>query len=69
MQFASKNFSIQEWPFYKDLSLEKYSEHFFVFDAILKATNSSFQKGMTFGRSIYVKKVMSLLEFIFEQPL
>ena len=38
-----------------------------MFDAILKATNSSFQKGMTFCRSIYVKKVMKLLAFIFEQ--
>ena len=37
--------------------------------AILKATNSSFHKGMTFYRSIYVKKVMKLLAFIFEQPL
>ena len=36
--------------------------------AILKATNSSFQKGMIFCRSIYVKKVMKLLAFIFEQP-
>ena len=36
--------------------------------AILKATNSSFQKGMTFYRSIYVKKAMKLLAFIFEQP-
>ena len=35
---------------------------------ILKATNSSFQKGMTFRRSIYVKKVVKLLAFIFEQP-
>ena len=35
--------------------------------AILKATDSSFQKGMTFCRSIYVKKVMKLLAFIFEQ--
>ena len=34
---------------------------------ILKATNSSFKKGMTFCRSIYVKKVMKLLAFIFEQ--
>ena len=38
------------------------------FGAILKATNSSFLKGMTFCRSIYVKKVMQLLAFIFEQP-
>ena len=39
-----------------------------MFGAILKAINSSFQKGMTFYRSIYVKKVMKLLAFIFEQP-
>ena len=39
-----------------------------MFGAILKATNSSFQKDMTFCRSIYVKKVMKLLAFIFEQP-
>ena len=38
-----------------------------MFGVILKATNSSFQKGMTFCRSIYVKKVMKLLAFIFEQ--
>ena len=36
--------------------------------AILKATNSSFQKGMPYCRSIYVKKVMKPLAFIFEQP-
>ena len=36
--------------------------------AILKATNSSFQKGMIFCHSIYVTKVMNLLAFIFEQP-
>ena len=39
-----------------------------MFGAFLKATNSSFRKGMTFCRSIYVKKVMKLLAFIFEQP-
>ena len=39
-----------------------------MFGAILKATNSSFQKGMTCCHSIYVKKVMKLLAFIFEQP-
>ena len=39
-----------------------------MFCVILRATNSSFQKGMTFCRSIYVKKVMKLLAFIFEQP-
>ena len=39
-----------------------------MFGAILKATNSSFQKGMAFCRSIYVQKVMKLLAYIFEQP-
>ena len=39
-----------------------------MFDAILKAANSSFQKGMIFCRSIYVKKVMKLIAFIFGQP-
>ena len=39
-----------------------------MFGAILKATNRAFQKGITFCRSIYVKKVMKLLPFIFEQP-
>ena len=40
-----------------------------LFGAILKATNSSFKKGMTFCRSIYVTKAVKLLAFIFEQPL
>ena len=40
----------------------------FMFGAILKVKNSSFQKGMKFCRSIYMKKVMKLLAFIFEQP-
>ena len=39
-----------------------------MFGTISKATNGSFQKGMTFCHSIYVKKVMPLLAFIFEQP-
>ena len=39
-----------------------------MFGATLKATNSFFQRGMTIYRSIYVKKVMKLLAFIFEQP-
>ena len=39
-----------------------------MFGTILKTTNSSFQKGTTFCRSIYVKKVMELLAIIFEQP-
>ena len=36
--------------------------------AILKATNSSFQKAIKTCRSTYVKKVMKLLAFIFEEP-
>ena len=39
-----------------------------MFGAILKATNSSFQRGIACCRNIYVKKVMKLLAFIFEQP-
>ena len=39
-----------------------------MFGAILKATDNPFQKGITFYRSIYEKKVMKLLAFIFEQP-
>ena len=39
-----------------------------MFVAILNATNISFQKGITLCRSIYVKKVIKLLKFIFEQP-
>ena len=39
-----------------------------MFGAILKGTNSSFQKSITYFCSIYVKKVMMLLAFIFEQP-
>ena len=38
-----------------------------MFGASLKATNSSFQKGITFGRSICVLKVTKLA-FIFEHP-
>ena len=39
-----------------------------MFGAILKATNSCFQKSMTFCRSIYVKKVVKLLAFILNSP-
>ena len=39
-----------------------------MFCVILKATNSSLQKGMPFCCNIYVKKVMKLLAFIFKQP-
>ena len=39
-----------------------------MFGAILKATNSSFQKGMIFFHSIYVKKVMKLLAFYMNSP-
>ena len=38
------------------------------FGAILKTTNSSSQKSMLFCLSIYMKKAMKLLAFIFEQP-
>ena len=40
---------------------------FIMFGAILKATNSAFQKGIIFCHSIYVKKVMKQPAFIFEQ--
>ena len=40
-----------------------------MFGAILKTTDSSFQKCMIFCRNIYVKKVMKLLAFISEQSL
>ena len=39
-----------------------------MFDAILKAANSSFQKGMTFCLSIYIKKAMEQIALIFEHP-
>ena len=39
-----------------------------MFGAKFKATNSSFQKVMTFCLSIYIKNVMELLAFIFEHP-
>ena len=39
-----------------------------MFGASVKATNSSFQKGVLFCLSSYMKKVMKLLAFIFEQP-
>ena len=39
-----------------------------MFGVILKAKNCSFQKGIAFCHSIYVKKIMKLLAFIFEQP-
>ena len=39
-----------------------------MFGIILKATKRSFQKGMAFCLSIYVKKGVKLLAFIFEQP-
>ena len=38
-----------------------------MYGVILRATNSFFQKDMTFCRSIYVKKVTKLLAFIFER--
>ena len=42
---------------------------FFMFGSSLNAKNSYFQKHITFSRSIYVKKVMKLVSFIFEHPL
>ena len=39
-----------------------------MFGVILKATNNFFEKGLLFCISIYVKKVMKLLAFRFEQP-
>ena len=39
-----------------------------MFGAILMATNISFQKGMLFCLSKYMKNVIKLLAFIFEQP-
>ena len=39
-----------------------------MFGAILTATNSSFQRGMTFCRSTYVKKVMKLLALFLNSP-
>ena len=41
---------------------------FFMFGVSLKATNSSLQKRLTFSCSIYVKKVIKLVAFIFEHP-
>ena len=38
-----------------------------MFGAMLKVTNSSFKKGMTFCCSIYGKKGIKLLAFLFEQ--
>ena len=57
LQLASEKLQYTGMAFilYTRLLLEKYSECFFMFGAILKTTNSSFQKGMTFCRSIYVK--------------
>ena len=66
-QFASEKLQYTGMALYKRLKLEKYSECFFMFGAISKATKSSFKKSMTFCRSIYVKKPMKLLAFIFEQ--
>ena len=40
---------------------------FFMFGAILKAGNISFQNGITSCRSTYVKKVKKQFAFIFEQ--
>ena len=39
-----------------------------MFGVILKRTNSSFQKSMTFCRSIYVKKAIKLLHSYLNSP-
>ena len=39
-----------------------------MFGVILKVTNCSFQIGMLLCLSIYMKKVIKLPTFIFEQP-
>ena len=39
---------------------------FFIIDVSLNATNSSFQKSITFCRSIFVKNDVKLVEFLFE---
>ena len=39
-----------------------------MFGAIFKATYGSFQQGMTFCLSTYMKKVLKLLSFIFKHP-
>ena len=40
-----------------------------MFGVILNATTSSFQKGMPFCLSIYMRKIVKLLAYIFERPL
>ena len=67
-QFASKISVYRSGLYISVCNSRKNGECFFMFGAILKATNSFFQKGMTFCRSIYVEKIMKLLAFIFEQP-
>ena len=60
------------WPYRNDIYIRVCNSKNIVsvslFGAISKATSSSLQKGTTFRRSIYLKKVMKLLVFIFEQP-
>ena len=68
VNLPQKTFSIQECPLCKSRDSRNIVSVYFMSGAILKATNSSFQKGMTFCRSIYKKKIMKLLAFIFEQP-
>ena len=63
-----ENFSIRSGLYISVCNSRNIVSVLFMFGAILKATNSSFQKGITFCRSIYEKKVMKLLAFIFEQP-
>ena len=57
--------SILTWPSFKGLQLDKYTAFFFRSGASLKVTYSPLKKRLPFCRSIYVKKVMKLLAFIF----
>ena len=67
-QFASEKLQYTGMAFIIKSVTREISECFFMVGALLKATNSSFQKGMTFCRSIHVKKVMKHIAFLFEQP-
>ena len=60
--------SILTCPSFKGLYLDTYTVFFFRSGVSLKVTYSPLKKRLPFCRSIYVKKVMKLLAFIFEQP-
>ena len=52
----------------KSLYLEKYSEWFFMFGVILKATQNSFQKGMAFAVAYMWRKLWSYLHSYLNCP-